>query len=549
MHYNGCNTPALNEILFRFSIGELENLFRSSKDDLNVLWAIYEELQFRNTVRALSLRAEVKEALTSHCGKRFGREATHEAQTLQQSPTTNTVQLENSEPESASENLGDGDSFHIATSNDSPSTILFSEEQGPFSRNMRQEDGLIISDGMFDAVADRTKPSSSAESIDPRSLLQKLLAYIEEQAKQIDPHAYRLAAVKGFIRRPDETAGLPNVDFDLKVEGDHIWLRVSRIKAVLPPPLPEECKGMFRLSDDPDGPSPQLDEAAFLRWFNEAAQNKTGEERAYIENSGRVRFANALERYGTLWKSWADGESPRRKTISLYSELFAVKRQLEAEETTKGQELVWGIGVSTWNLKASGQSIQYEYPLLTQAVEIDIDDKTMAMEIRPRETDTRMEMDAFIACQVPGAADVEKTGREHLRKTKERPVTPFDPSSYMDLLRLVAGNLESKGSYRELLAKREIVPSPSEHLIVSDNWVLFTRPRLNNFLLDDLKRLQAKLGSGCSIPEGPLALVTPPSDIQVEYEPIQFRGFRAGEVAAPGRWKSFSFLCRTTRSK
>src|SRR5262249_653163 len=191
--------------------------------------------------------------------------------------------------------------------------------------------------------------------------------------------------------------------------------------------------------------------------------------------------------------------------------LFAVKGQVEGEERRKGKEIIWGIGVATWNLKASGASIQYEYPLLTQAVEIGIDDKTMAIEIRPRETDTRMEMDAFIACQVPGAADVEKTGREHLRKTKERPVTPFDPSSYVDLLRLVAGNLESKGSYRELLAKREIVPPPSEHLIVSDNWVIFTRPRLNNFLLDDLKRLREKLGSGCSIPEGPLALVTPPS--------------------------------------
>jgi hypothetical protein len=179
--------------------------------------------------------------------------------------------------------------------------------------------------------------------------------------------------------------------------------------------------------------------------------------------------------------------------------------------------------------------------LLTQAVEIGIDDKTMAIEIRPRETDTRMEMDAFIACQVPGAADVEKTGREHLRKTKERPVTPFDPSSYVDLLRLVAGNLESKGSYRELLAKREIVPPPSEHLIVSDNWVIFTRPRLNNFLLDDLKRLQEKLGSGCSIPEGPLALVTPPSDIQVEYEPVRFRGISSRGDSGSGKVEELFF--------
>ena len=509
---------------FQSSIGELEDLFRSSKNDLNVLWALYEELQFRSTARALSLRAKVKEAFISADSKRFGHKIAVEEHIPHQSLSVDSVQLKNPEPQSVNENLSDGGSLHSASSKDSPRTDVYSEDTVLLSQNMIQEDGSIIFDGMFGTIADGIKTSSSAENIDPRSLLQKLLAYIEEQAKQIDPHAYRLAAIRGFIRHPHEISGLPNVDFDIKVEGDHVWLRVARIKAVLPPPLPEECKRMFLVSDDPDGPPPQLDEAAFQRWLNDAARTKTSEERTYIENSGRLRFANELERHITLWKSWADGERPRRKTITLYSELFALKRQLEADETTKAQELVWGIGVSTWNLKATGDSIQYEYPLLTQAVEISIDDKTMAIEIRPRETDTRMEMDAFIACQVPGAAGVEKTGREHLRKTKERPVTPFDPSSYVDVLRLVAGNLESKGSYRELLAKREIVPPPGEHLIVSDNWVIFSRPRLNNFLLDDLKRLQEKLASGCSIPEGPLALVTAPSDIHVEYEPLRFRG-------------------------
>jgi hypothetical protein len=240
--------------------------------------------------------------------------------------SVNSVQSENPEPNSVKENLSDADSLHSAASNDSPSTVGFSEEPVLASQNMGQEDGSVTSDGTFGVFTESIKPNSSTENIDPRSLLQKLLAYIEEQAKQIDPHAYRLATLKGFIRRPHEIAGLPNVEFDLKVEGDHVWLRVSRIKAVLPPPLPEECKGMFRVSDDPDGQPPQLDEAAFLSWLNEAARSKTGEERAYVENSGRVRFANALERYTTLWKSWADGERPRRKTISLYSELFSVKR-------------------------------------------------------------------------------------------------------------------------------------------------------------------------------------------------------------------------------
>jgi len=55
---------------------------------------------------------------------------------------------------------------------------------------------------------------------------------------------------------------------------------------------------------------------------------------------------------------------------------------------------------------------------------------TMSLEIRPRATDTRVELDAFVACSVPGATEVERAAREHLARSKDHPVTPFDPASY-----------------------------------------------------------------------------------------------------------------------
>ncbi len=69
-----------------------------------------------------------------------------------------------------------------------------------------------------------------------RNLLCKLLEYIGEQAKDIDPRGYRLEASKYFLRRREEIAGLPGVEFDLKVAGDHIWLRVPREKKKKPSP-------------------------------------------------------------------------------------------------------------------------------------------------------------------------------------------------------------------------------------------------------------------------------------------------------------------------
>jgi hypothetical protein len=214
--------------------------------------------------------------------------------------------------------------------------------------------------------------------------------------------------------------------------------------------------------------------------------------------------------------------------------LFSLKHQLEAEETAKAQELVWGIGVSSWRLSFEGSPVAFEYPLLTQAVEISLDERTLALEIRPRAIDPRVELDAFITCQVKGSADVERAMREHLSRHSDKPVTPFDSSSYTDVLKLAAGNLDSKGSYREILATNEPIPVSGERLIVTDTWVLLSRPRSNNYLFEDLKRLQSKLDGGCEIPDGPLALVSPPSDQPVEYEAVRFRGLSSRGDADAG---------------
>lgn len=359
---------------------------------------------------------------------------------------------------------------------------------------------------------------------EPRSLLHRLLDYIGEQAKEIDPRAFRLSAVKGFIGRPADIAGLPGVDADRKIAGDHIWLRIQRLIATRPHSVPENFKGLFRVSDDPNGPPPACDEAAFLHRLHTATEGKSDEERKELEIRSRAALKNALDAYTVLWTSWAESEQPRRKTIALYGDLFSLKQQLESEETVKPQDFVWGIGVASWKLSFEGSVFDFEYPLLTQAVEILLDEKSMALEIRPRATNTRVEFDAVVTCQIPAAAEIERAIRDQLLKAKDHPVTPFDSSSYSDVLKLAAGGLDSKGTFREVLTRGEAVPLASEHLVVTDAWALFARPRSNNFLFEDLKRLQSKLSAGCEIPEGPLALVTPPSNEPVEYESVRFRG-------------------------
>ena len=362
----------------------------------------------------------------------------------------------------------------------------------------------------------------------PRNLLKGLLEYIEEQAKNIDPKGYHLSAAKGFARRNTDLTGLPGLEFDLRPEGDHIWLHLARLEADRPPALPDLFKGLFIISNDPFGEQPALDEGHLVTWIalHESKPDLllAVTEQKLKQEELRQKAQAALAEYLPQWQAWAEGERPRRKSISLYGDLFALKYQIEAEETVKPQELVWGIGVASWQIPFEESSVSFEYPLLTQAVEISIEEKSMALEVRPRSTDTRVEMDAFVTCSLPGAANVELAIKEHLQKHSESPVTPFDASSYTDVLKLAASNLDCNGSYREVLATGAPLPAPATDLIVTDGWALLSRPRTTHYLTDDLKRLKAKLATGCDIPLGPLALVTPPSDEPVEFEAIHFRG-------------------------
>jgi hypothetical protein len=83
---------------------------------------------------------------------------------------------------------------------------------------------------------------------DPRELLVSLLDYIKEQAKEVDPKGYTLTSTKGFIRRRNDIAGLLGVEFDLRIAGDHVWLRVPRLVAERPPDPPQSHNALFRIN-------------------------------------------------------------------------------------------------------------------------------------------------------------------------------------------------------------------------------------------------------------------------------------------------------------
>lgn|GEM_PF-1208196 len=361
-------------------------------------------------------------------------------------------------------------------------------------------------------------------------LLSKLLDYVLEQAKDIDPRGFNLAGHKGFKRARPDLQGLPGVDFDIKIEGDHIWLRVARLEAFQPPALSEEkLRELITIDAEPTGQPPRINEITLKHRLSAGSAGRTPDELTVDENQIRSALHRALAEYTPLWTAWAEGEKPRRRTIGLYADLFAIKHQLEAEETAKPHELVWGIGVSGWKInyeeRAGRSVVEFQYPLLTQAVEVSLDERTLAIELRPRSVDPRFEFDAFAACQLSSTAEVEKAAKESLAKSADRPISPFDVGSFEHILKLVAGNLHEQGRY---VSGATGFPGAADALVVSDAWVVLSRPRSNNYLHEDIARLKARLGDGGPIPLGPLALVTPPSDELTNYEPVSFRGLSGG---------------------
>ena len=181
---------------------------------------------------------------------------------------------------------------------------------------------------------------------DPRELLVCLLDYIKEQTKEVDPKGYRLTSSKGFLRRRGDIAGLPGVEFDIRLAGDHVWLRVPRLAADPPPDPPKTHKSVFKVSSDPAGAPPFLDDAALTRLVNRSIQalkaqsSPTDEDIARLEAQHRGNATQVLATYTVAWKSWAAAEQPRRMTIALYGDLFTLMHQMEAEQTSKPQELI-----------------------------------------------------------------------------------------------------------------------------------------------------------------------------------------------------------------
>jgi hypothetical protein len=251
-------------------------------------------------------------------------------------------------------------------------------------------------------------------------LVLDLLNYIEQVEKLKTKPAFTVPS-EFFVAYQHELKGLPELQFNLQVEGDDVWLRLPRLQEIVPPELDEQLKPWVTLPKSPEK-SPELK--------SETVTYEGKREVARTQLKDRPEVQEAFDWYVEYqWEPWAAAERPRRKTIARYNQLFSLQQAISSEGAETPLELVWGIGFAAWKKEGFGTALKY--PLLVQACGVSLNERdSSTLEVRPRDVEPRLEADCYAEMELPGVKQLEAywrsalaTGSQPRQPVRGRPPT------------------------------------------------------------------------------------------------------------------------------
>lgn len=312
--------------------------------------------------------------------------------------------------------------------------------------------------------------------------LSSMLEYLEQWDKLNRTPTFDVASHQGLVIWQGDLTDLPGFHLNTADASGEVWMEVERLRPAKPPTLAASLVPWVIVTDDPTK-EPRSRES--LPNPNDPEKPLLFEEDAELT----LAFTNY---FSGPWVKWSTIESPRRKSIAIYDKLFNLLQTIETEGAETALELVWGIGVSLWQTDKQ----RVRYPLISQLVEIDPIGTDMALRIRPREVPPLLEMDIYMALENPGLPAFERAARTILDHPDSH-VSPFDEASFEQLLTGAAGTLDRQARYwpREPEYEPGNLPTPGSALTVTNSWVVFARRKGTNFLIEDIRRLKAKVES------------------------------------------------------
>ncbi len=356
-----------------------------------------------------------------------------------------------------------------------------------------------------------------------------------------------------FHQLEHATAELPGVRVNLGTEegeGD-LWMVVERLQEIHPPRPKSALLGLWMdLSNDPTKPpnlhaqvlAQQLIMVGAVSLMDKSPGNDPKAPMSFEHFPQReaveAQFKEYLERQ---WQPWSEDERPRRRSLSLYNRLYTVKQRLEGDISDVQLELAWGIGMVVW--EKDGKKISY--PVMSRLVELTLNERTLAIEVRPRELDARLELDILAASGAPGLEKLEEVARDFFTNATTT-FSPFDRATFEPLLNAAATCLNNGGVYwpSQVGPEDRTLPKPDTELRVTDTWVLFARPRSANLFIQDLERFRSLLIDA----QGPVrlapalqTLVTDPSEEVADLTLTNFRGVSMVRGSDEGSVKELFF--------
>ena len=492
----------------KMRVDELDHLFAEAPHDVDRLRAILAELGFRSTNRALELKRRLEEHLRVRPADSPGGAAV----------------ASNSEPSSVTPvppEPAQRDDLHSGQADgpQQPSSVRL-ESRG----ERRSGEAMSHSDG-----TDQTGSRGPELSAEQRGVSQ-LIDYVRVLIELSDKAVWSLASYNNLVLHEDHLRNRIGIRHDLTDADGSIYLKVDRLRRTDPPEPSPDIASWLTVARDPfSQPVVQSLRTTVMTAAEEAKLVTSGfidptdvsntlkpkpgvELRDVILRLDRFPDTKeSIERYLTgEWSDWAQGERPRRETIDIYDRLFSLQQAMKIGGLDKPLEVVWGLGVARWKVPPN----ELDHPIIEQLVELELDEAG-AILLRPRDLDAIAALKPFVAMENPGTDLVARFMRDHFAKlSPEQELSPFVRDTFTPVLRYACAQLDRSGRYNpdHVPPDNRTVPPAGPNLTVTDTWVLYARPRSDNFFIADLNRLKEAVEAADSLPSPAIALVTEPSD-------------------------------------
>ena len=365
--------------------------------------------------------------------------------------------------------------------------------------------------------------------------LCELLEYVHHLGRLNQKAVFRIDEYSNLNIWEHQLKGKTGIQHNLTdSDGIPVWLRIERLKRIVPPSISEQIQEWVSVGNDPESypqikdkiiktlPEKEVEKLITEGIVSEAdvtnplkehnAELKLKDVIFRLKNSPKIK--NEIDNYiNDQWLPWSEEEKPRRATIKIYDSLFSLQQTIEAQGDEQPIELIWGIGIMRW--LCEGHKI--DHPLLEKPIEIEVNRKDGVILIHPRNTEPSLAVSAYFALENPGVDILLRFGKKYFSELSEDvEFSPYIPESFEPVLRQASTHLSERGIYWPDINPNKGNREPnkaSESLEITDSWVIFARPRSETIFVQDIERFQKKLGESIdTIPYPAKRLVTELSD-------------------------------------